>query len=483
MFVIHSVRALVMQVISRLPQRAWLGLALLALGGCSTVHYPVNPPLLRLDVESGYRAQRFFATEPDDRFFFHVAISGGGARAAALGHGALEALRETRIRWEGRDKRLIDEVDALTGVSGGSILAAYFALHGVEGLPRFESEFLQAQLQVDMVSLVLRPNNLWRIQSPRFGRGDLLSEHLDERLFKGARFADLSRSPRKPFVTIYASDMGTGARFEFVQEQFDFLCSDLGSVTLARAVAASSAVPLVLSPITLWNHASPTSRAGCGDPPARAIALAAQLGSGAVRRLAEMESLRATTPDGLLRPYVHLLDGGLSDNVGALGPMDYIAQFGSVIAGTRAAGYRSVRRVAFVIINAETSARPPEDRRADVPGPLRTALALADIPINRNSSAALESKRTVLEGWRAEVAAAHARGQFDVFAADAQFYLIEVNLGDEPDLSLRERLLAMPTTLQLPPDDVAMLRRQGASALTQSADFKRLIQDLSREAP
>jgi len=452
-------------------------LSLLA-GGCSTAHYPINPPLQRVDSSLGHRAQRSFATEPADHFFLHVSISGGGTRAAALGHGVLEALRDTPIRWEGREQRLIEEVDALMGVSGGSMLAAYYALHGAAGLPRFEADFLQAPLQVDLVSLALQPRSLWRIQSPRFGRGDLLAEYLDERLFKGATFADLSRSPRKPFVTVYASDMSTGARFEFVQEQFDFLCSDLDGVTLARAVAASSAAPLVLSPITLWNHAPADGGPGCGDPPARAIAHAANPGSGAVQQLAEMETLRATTPQGLLRPYVHLLDGGLSDNVGARGPMDYIAQFGSVIAGTRAAGYRGVRRVAFIVINAETSARPPEDRRADVPGPLRAALALADIPINRNSSTALATKRSLVERWRAEVAAAHARGDFEVFAADARFHLVEVNLGDEPDAALRERLLAVPTTLQLPADDVALLRSQGAAALRRSADFQRLLADL-----
>ncbi|MBC7940776.1 MAG: patatin-like phospholipase family protein [Chitinophagaceae bacterium] len=461
-----------------LRARWTVAVLMLWLSACSTSHYPINPPLERVDTTTGYRAPLAFAVEPDDRFFLHVSISGGGARAAALGYGALEALRDTPIRWAGRDKRLIDDMDALMGVSGGSMLAAYYALHGTEGLSRFDADFFQTPLQTDLVSLVLSPRNLWRIQSPRFGRGDLMAEYLDERLFKGATFADLTRTPRKPYVTLYASDMSTGARFEFVQEQFDFLCSDLGGVTLARAVAASSAAPLVLSPITLWNHAPADGSEGCGDPPARAIARAANAGSSASQQLAEMETLRATTPEGLLRPYVHLLDGGLSDNVGARGPMDYIWRFGSVIAGTRAAGYRGVRRVAFVVINAETSARPPEDGRADVPGPLRAALALADIPINRNSSTALAAKRSLLEGWRAEVAAAQAGGDFEIFAADARFYLIEVNLGDEPDAALRERLLAVPTTLQLPPADVSLLRRHAAAALRRSPDFQRLLHEL-----
>jgi NTE family protein len=105
-------------------------------------------------------------------------------------------------------------------------------------------------------------------------------------------------------------------------------------------------------------------------------------------------------------------------------------------------------------------------------------LALADIPINRNSSTALAAKRSLLDGWRAEVAAAHARGDFEVFAADARFYLIEVNLGDEPGAALREKLLAVPTSLQLPAADVALLRRQAGAALRRSADFQRLLLDM-----
>lgn len=449
--------------------------------GCSSTHYPINPPLARVDAQTGYRANRAFAAAPGDHIFMHMSVSGGGTRAAALGFGVMEVLRDTPIRWEGQDKRLLDELDMLMGVSGGSMLAASYALHGADGLQRFEEAFFNVPLQSGLLSLALSPRNLWRIQSPRFGRGDLLAEYLDERLFHGATFAQLSRTPRKPFVVIYASDMFTGARFEFVQDQFDFLCSDLDQVPLARAVAASSAAPLVLSPITFWNHAPKAGEAGCGEPPTRTVARAAAPGTAAAQQLAALETLRATSQDGLVRPHVHLLDGGLSDNVGARGPMDYVTQLGGVIAGTRNAGYRGVRRVVFVVVNAETSARSAQDHSADVPGPLRTALALADIPINRNSSTALAQQRAMLESWRAEVRQAHAQGDDEVFARDAQFYLIEVGLADEPDPVLRERLLALPTSLELPPDDIAALRRHASAALQRSPEFQRLLRDLGEQ--
>jgi NTE family protein len=349
-------------------------------------------------------------------------------------------------------------------VSWGSILSAWVALHGVEALEGFEQAFLRRSFQDALVSLALSPRNLWRIQSPRFGRGDLLAEILDERLFSGATFSQLSRTPRKPFVVLYAADMTTGARFEFVQDQFDAMCSDLDGVSLSRAVAASSAVPIVLSPLTFWNHAhiDAPMPVACGDTAAPS----------------NSAQIDITLNSSGMQPYVHVLDGGLADNVGARGPTDYIERSGGVVEGTRRAGYRGVKRVLFIMVNAETSASAADVVSANVPGPLRAALALADIPINRNSMTALEKKRATLQRWQTEVMAAHARGEFDVFDIDARFYLVEIGLADEPDTALRERLLAIPTNLNLPSADVDLLKAHGKRVLKRSQPFNRMLQEL-----
>lgn len=53
---------------------------------------------------------------------------------------------------------------------------------------------------------------------------------------------------------VTGTDLSTGARFDFKQDRFDLLCSDLSSVRLARAAATWSAVPVVLSPVTYSNY-------------------------------------------------------------------------------------------------------------------------------------------------------------------------------------------------------------------------------------
>ena len=51
-----------------------------------------------------------------------------------------------------------------------------------------------------------------------------------------------------------ATDISSGGDFTFSQTFFDYLCSDLSKVPVSRAASASSAVPFVLSPVTLNNY-------------------------------------------------------------------------------------------------------------------------------------------------------------------------------------------------------------------------------------
>lgn len=463
----------------RLARCAGVALCLL-LAACSSAHYAINPPLAQVDPQKGYRLQRFVAQDPDDSLLLHVSFSGGGLRAATLGLGVLDELRDTPVHWEGRNERLFDQIDIVMGLSGGSMLAGALAMGGEDGLARFETALLHGSPQSDFARSLLAPATLWQLSSPTFGRSDAFEHFLDDRLYHGTTFADLSEHPRKPFAVIYASDMVNGSRFEFVQEQFDFLCSDLNGVKLARAVAASSAVPLLLSPVTFWNHAGTAPGKDCG-PPLLRLESRSRPGHASSRRLVELEGYRDLQAGQLRRPFIHLIDGGLADNVSARGPTDYIGQFGGIVSSARFAGYRRLRRVVFIVVNAETSARSPEDLGAQVPGPLRTAFALADIPINRNSDAALDQMRATVQAWRDEVRQAQARGEDTPFADDVEFHLIEVSL-DSPDPAVSERLKAIPTTLELPEADVTLLREHARQRLRSSPEFRAMLRSLQPPA-
>jgi NTE family protein len=179
-----------------------------------------------------------------------LTISVGGMRAAALGYGALEELRRTEVTVNGVKRRLIDEVDVISAVSGGTLPATYYGLRGEKTFEEFEERVLSHNLERELALRILTPTNWFRLLSGTFGKSDPFAELYDETVFDHATFGDLLRA-NSPFVLINGTDITTGACFNFTQDQFDAICADLSRLTLGRAVATSTALPPLLTPITL----------------------------------------------------------------------------------------------------------------------------------------------------------------------------------------------------------------------------------------
>src|SRR5262249_19150861 len=133
-----------------------------------------------------------------------LAFSGGGTRAAALAYGVLEELR---------DQKLLDRVDAISSVSGGSFPAAYYALFGERTFQEFRPRFLERNFQAAITRRVAG-NAWWLWADPTYKRSDLVAELYDEALFEGKTYADLLERGR-PFLIVNATDMTNGQRFEF----------------------------------------------------------------------------------------------------------------------------------------------------------------------------------------------------------------------------------------------------------------------------
>jgi NTE family protein len=96
--------------------------------GCA--HYPINQPITEVSPDAGYRATQIKAPGNSDNLFLFLTFSGGGTRAAALSYGVLEELRKTEVVIDGRKRSLLDEVDGISSVSGGSFTAGYYGLFG-----------------------------------------------------------------------------------------------------------------------------------------------------------------------------------------------------------------------------------------------------------------------------------------------------------------------------------------------------------------
>ncbi len=205
----------------------WLCLVLLLGSGCA--QFPRNAPMQTIDTDTGYRvSQTARDTDDSTELVIVLTFSGGGTRAAALAYGVLEVLSESVVEFDGRSRRLVDEIDIVSAVSGGSVTAAYFGLHGTEIFDDFETRFLRRNVQGALTRRFLAPWNWPRLLSPYFGRGDIAAEYFDKALFDGATFADMGRR-NGPAILINATDISNGTRMSFSQESFDLFCSALAT--------------------------------------------------------------------------------------------------------------------------------------------------------------------------------------------------------------------------------------------------------------
>ena len=142
----------------------------IALAGCAT--RPVNPPIEHFELRP-YSLERGSAA-PDRQNFVVLAFSGGGTRAAAFAYGALETLRDIEITTRsGRKERALDEVDVITGISGGSFTALAYGLYGDKLFDQYEQRFLKRDVQGELVVRALNPVNWGALASIGWGRSEV----------------------------------------------------------------------------------------------------------------------------------------------------------------------------------------------------------------------------------------------------------------------------------------------------------------------
>jgi NTE family protein len=458
-----------------MPLRRCLGVLLLLLSGCALP--PPAPPLPVFDPLGGYRfANVSRGADNTSSLFVVLTFSGGGTRAAALAYGVLEELARTEIVWEGRRKRLLDEVDLISAVSGGSVTAATYALRGDAMFADFDTRFLHRDAQGEMARRFFNPAHWSRLLSPTFGRSDLVAEHFDEMLFGGATFANLQARPG-PFVILSATDMAAGTRFEFVQDQFDLMCLDLSSFSLARAVAASSAVPVLLSPIVLPNKAG-----DCRYPDVLApIEQARREGRLSPRQAYQLNKLSSYLDAGE-RPFVHLLDGGLADNLGLRSPLEAVFMQEGAWSLVRRVGIADVRKVVFIVVHAATGPDPNWGRTAALPGIGQVLSAFKDIPIDRYSFETKELLATSFVQWAGEIK--RERLAVGDAAGDRLGFVVGgVDFQALADRAERAALMRLPTSWTLEPENVLRIRRAARTLMQGSRSWRALLRELDGQTP
>jgi NTE family protein len=387
-------------------------------------------------------------------------------------------LANTEISWDGQQRRLLDEVDFISGVSGGSFTAAYYGLYGDRIFDDFEPLFLKRDVQGTLIKNMFAPANWLTLGSALYDRGDMAADYYNELLFKNATFADMQARAKAPQIIINATDATLGTQFTFNQAQFDLLCSDLSQFPVARAVAASSAVPILFSSISLYNYAGQCAF----HPPAWAAAALKDRDTTSRRYHTVQEALSYL--DREARPYIHLFDGGLSDNLGIRPLLRRVDLMGGGWEALQAGDIADTRKVVVIIVNAETAIDSQPNLSPDSVPLSYTISSSASVPLDLYSFETIELLREKLAVWDREIkenrcnAAKKSLRQAAEKCDDFEYYIIDVNFDRLADAKERDYFKHLSTSFFLPAEDVDRLHDAAARILAGSDEFQRLLGDL-----
>src|SRR5215813_5476325 len=451
--------------------------------GCQTAMVPTNQPLPQNaegipEYRPGY-ALLPMLQQPQGEIVFIMAFSGGGKRSAAFAHGVLRGLKQIPVVEDGRTRTLLDELDSITAVSGGSFPAMHYGLHRDKSFETFPNEFLKVDVNAYIYGTYLLPWNWEWLVNPFYGTNDRMAEVYDRLMFHGATYADLLRQGL-PVVSVDATDIANGIPFSFTQPYFDLICSDLSSFPVARAVAASNGFPVLFSPITLISH-TPDCRGV--RPPTAAPAEWAETPDELSRR-----ALPARTADRYLDPertqYVHLLDGGISDNLALRG----VANGGIALDDTTDTFRRialKTRRVLVLSVDGQSAADPAISKQRVVTGLSQIFGAVSGTQIDAYSFETMiltaSELRQLIDSLR-KVRCSQARVIEGHDCADVRGALVHISLSSILDPQERQRLQAIPTGLTIPYEDVDQLVSSGEHLVQQNETIRGLISDLGGPA-
>jgi len=356
--------------------------ALLLVQGCavfqqgSYTNQRAHPSAAKAPLASFELTQRPTKKFPD--VLVLLALSGGGSRAAYLSARSMLALQnlDTPVG----KFNVLDEVGLISSVSGGSLTAAYYACSYDPGDPNrptgyrtWDDHTLSDLMGRDYIRRWILnwfwPTNIVRFWFTDFDRTDIMAQtfadNFYDRTHSGTDLRMRDLNPTRPNLVLNATvgsrtvdgDSINGAKafgtvFTFTREDFETkLKSDIGDYEVSRAVMASATFPAVFNYMTLCDFTGPKD---CKDNDA------------------------AT--------YLHLFDGGNSDNLGLL-------SIKRALLSNHGQALRRYKRIVVILVDAYRESLGANPRESD---PRAAFSYLVDSNFIDSTDSLLEANRTRL---------------------------------------------------------------------------------------
>jgi hypothetical protein len=193
--------------------------------------------------------------------------------------------------------------------------------------------------------------------------------------------------------------------------------------------------------------------------------------------------------DAANRPYIHLLDGGIADNIGLRGPLYSATSTDSPWSVLRLVNMNKVRKIVFIVVNAKTEPAADLDKKESAPNLDKVLMTVATVPMDNYSFDTIELMKQSLQQWEKDIRS--RQDCEDILKTSCpgtalpggdlphvRFYPVVIGFDAIKDEEERAFFKNLPTTFKLPAESVDRLRAVGATLLNASLDYQKLLKDL-----
>jgi len=412
----------------------------------------------------------------DNKALIIATFSGGGSRAAAMCWRTLEVLKNTPYHYTNKagytiKSNLADQIDYISGISGGSFAATGWCLYK-DSMEVFRKKFVEKNIQRELIkSLFIPPVTIFKLASPYYNRINSSSEYYDEHVFNKATFKDL---PSYPKLWVNSTHLALGLRFTYTQEFFDWLNSDLSSYPVGYACAASSAFPILLDPITLKNYtkAVPDSVL-MKDVKFR---MAKKNSRNSIEKAFYCKRIEFFNDSK--NKWNHMADGGLVDNQGLQVVLDEFGTNG-VINKKLNDSQNPLKRLIIINVNAGTEAEDKSCRKQSpphVPSVIEYTMVISMDRLSGKRWEQIKEMRNTV--WKA---ALDLKGTSANYSNLEKPYCIEINFRNIKDDAVRDECNKLPTSFKLKKKEITLIDSIVPILIEEDPDMIRLKNELKKD--
>jgi len=190
--------------------------------------------------------------------------------------------------------------------------------------------------------------------------------------------------------------------------------------------------------------------------------------------------------NGVEDPYFHLVDGGISDNLGLRSVLDVLETYEALHDAGQPTPLDHIRRIIIFVVNSLSIPSTKWNMSENPPGTIDILIKSAGVPIDRYSGEMVEQLKDIDARWntlrqfRGSVAFAKIKDpamRQIVNAPNADIDVVDVSFKALQDKSERDYLNQLPTSFALPDEAVDRLRAAARTLILNSPDLQKALSD------